>query len=86
MIGAQALHISMNYMGPALSDLESLRALTRMGSEVCLIASIFGEACSRGVANSLNSLNSLKFTPSGRQPAGALWETLVEVTAESWGL
>ena len=38
MIGAQALRISMNYTGPALSDLESLRALTRMGSEVCLLS------------------------------------------------
>ena len=38
MMGARALHISMNYMGPALSDLESLLALTRMGSEVRLLS------------------------------------------------
>ena len=38
MMGARALHISMNYTGPALSDLESLLALTRMGSEVCLLS------------------------------------------------
>ena len=38
MMGARASHISMNYTGFALSDLESLWALTRMGFEVCLVS------------------------------------------------
>ena len=38
MTRARVSHISMNYTGFALSDLESPWVLTRVGSELCLVS------------------------------------------------
>ena len=75
MIGAQALHISMNYTGFALSVLEPLWALTRMGFEVCLLSC--GE-----VVRCRDYMGS--FTLVSRAAAGSASHGLWRVSAVLW--
>ena len=75
MMGARALHISMNYFGLALSDLEPLWALTRMGFEVCVVSC--GE-----VVRCRDYMGS--FTLVSRAAAGSASHGLWRVCAVLW--
>ena len=75
MMGARASHIPMNYTDFALSDPESLWALTRMGFEVCLLSC--GE-----VVRCRDYMGS--FTLVSRAAAGSASHGLWRVSAVLW--